>query len=67
YLEINNGSHSCANSGNSNAGLIGKYGVSWMKRFIDNDTRYSPYLCGTPHQSDLSLTAISEYRETCPY
>ncbi len=67
YLEINNGSHSCANSGNSNAGLIGKYGVSWMKRFIDNDTRYSPYLCGTPHQADLSNTAISEYRETCPY
>lgn len=67
YLEINNGSHSCANSGNSNAGLIGKYGVSWMKRFIDNDTRYSPYLCGTEHQADLSNTAISEYRETCPY
>ncbi len=67
YLEINNGSHSCANTGNSNAGLIGKYGVSWMKRFIDNDTRYSPYLCGTEHQADLSNTAISEYRETCPY
>jgi dienelactone hydrolase len=67
YLEINNGSHSCANTGNSNAGLIGKYGVSWMKRFMDNDTRYSPYLCGSPHEADLSLTAISEYRENCPY
>jgi dienelactone hydrolase len=67
YLEINNGSHSCANTGNSNSGLIGKYGVSWMKRFMDNDTRYSPYLCGAPHQADLSLTAISEYRENCPY
>ena len=67
YLEMNNGSHSCANSGNSNAGLIGKYGVSWMKRFMDNDTRFSPYLCGAPHQADLSLTAIDEYRENCPY
>jgi dienelactone hydrolase len=67
YLEINNGSHSCANSGNNNPGLIGKYGVAWAKRFMDNDTRYSPYLCGSPHQADLSLTAISEYRENCPY
>ena len=67
YLEINNGSHSCANSGNNYPGLIGKYGVAWMKRFMDNDTRFSPYLCGAPHQADLSLTAISEYRENCPY
>jgi dienelactone hydrolase len=67
YLEINNASHSCANSGNNNPGLIGKYGVSWMKRFMDNDTRYSPYLCGSPHQADVSLTAVSEYRENCPY
>jgi dienelactone hydrolase len=67
YLEINNGSHSCANSGNSNADLIGKYGVAWMKRFMDDDTRYSPFLCGAPHQADLSGFTISEYRETCPY
>jgi dienelactone hydrolase len=40
-LEINNGGHSCANGGGANAGLLGKYGVSWMKRFIDQDTRYS--------------------------
>jgi dienelactone hydrolase len=68
YLEINNGSHSCAGSSSSNKPMIGKYGVSWMKRFMDNDTRYNPYLCGSPHQADLSNTAvISEYRENCPY
>ena len=64
YLEINNGAHSCANGGGSNAGLLGKYGVSWMKRFIDNDTRYSQFLCGPNHAAN---SAISEYRDTCNY
>ena len=64
YLEINNGGHSCANGGGSNGGLLGKYGVSWMKRFIDEDTRYSQFLCGPNHAAN---TAISEYRETCNY
>ena len=64
YLEINNGSHSCANGGGSNGGLLGKYGVSWMKRFMDQDTRYSQFLCGPNHAANA---AISEYRETCNY
>lgn len=64
YLEINNGSHSCANGGGANGGLLGKYGVSWMKRFIDDDARYSQFLCGPNHQAN---SAISEYRDTCNY
>jgi dienelactone hydrolase len=64
YLEINNGGHSCANGGGSNGGLLGKYGVSWMKRFIDEDTRYSQFLCGPNHAGNA---AISEYRDTCNY
>ena len=67
FLEIAGGSHSCANSGNSNTRILGKYGVSWMKRFMDEDTRYSPFLCGAPHQTDLSGSTISEYRDNCPY
>ena len=63
-LEINNGGHSCANGGGSNGGLLGKMGVSWMKRFIDEDTRYSQFLCGPNHEAN---SAISEYRETCSY
>ncbi len=54
YLEINNGSHSCANSGNSNQALIGKKGVAWMKRFMDEDTRYTPYACSNPNSTRLS-------------
>lgn len=64
FLEINNGSHSCANGGGSNGGLLGKMGVSWMKRFIDQDTRYSQFLCGPNHEAN---SAISEYRDTCNY
>jgi dienelactone hydrolase len=69
YLEFNNASHNCptTNDGAANHPLLGKYMVSWVKRFMDNDTRYSPYLCGAPHHEDLSSTRISDYRETCPY
>lgn len=64
FLEIDNGDHFCANSGNSDEDILGKYGVSWMKRFIDDDTRFSPFLCGPSHTSDRS---ISVYRDSCPY
>ncbi|MCR5885571.1 dienelactone hydrolase family protein [Rhizobacter sp. J219] len=57
YLEINNGSHSCANSGNSNQALIGKKGVAWMKRYMDNDTRYSTFACQNPNS-----TRVSDFR-----
>lgn len=64
FLEIYGGSHFCANSGYPNQDLLGMYGISWMKRFIDFDTRYSQFLCGPNHQADL---AISEYRQNCNY
>ena len=64
FLEINGGSHYCANSGNSDEDILGKYGVAWMKRFMDFDRRYDQFLCGPNHESDRS---ISEYRDTCNY
>lgn len=64
YLEIAGGNHSCANGGGTNGGLLGKYGVSWMKRFIDNDLRYDQFLCGPDHAAN---SAVSEYRDTCNY
>jgi len=63
-LEVSGGYHSCANGGGINGGLLGKYGVSWMKRFIDKDTRYDQFLCGPDHAGN---SAISEYRDTCNY
>ena len=64
FLEIYGGSHFCANSGYPNEDLLGMYGISWMKRFIDFDRRYDQFLCGPNHEANL---AISEYRENCDY
>ncbi|MEU6879601.1 alpha/beta hydrolase [Streptomyces sp. NPDC046712] len=60
YLELNNASHFTPNSSNT---TIAKYSVSWLKRFIDDDTRYEQFLCPVPRPS---LT-IEEYRGTCPH
>lgn len=64
FLEIRNGDHFCANSGYPDEDILGKYGVSWMKRFIDDDRRYDQFLCGPNHESEWD---ISEYRDTCNY
>ena len=68
YLELAGGDHLCVETGNGNKAIQGKYAVAWMKRFLDEDVRYSPYLCGAPHTEDLGRAdAVSGYRETCPY
>jgi predicted dienelactone hydrolase len=52
----------------SNYPIVGRYMISWFKRFMDSDTRYSPFLCGAQHQADLRLFGpFSDYRENCPY
>jgi pimeloyl-ACP methyl ester carboxylesterase len=60
YLELKNASHSAPTSANT---TVAKYSISWLKRFIDNDTRYDQFLCPAPAPSPL----ISEYRDTCPH
>ena len=60
YLELNNASHSAPTSTNV---TVAKYSISWLKRFIDNDTRYEQFLCPSPANSSL----ISDYRDTCPH
>lgn len=64
YVNIRGGSHYCANGGGLNNSVLSRLGVSWMKRFLDNDTRYSQFLCGPNHESDRK---IKEYRGNCPY
>ena len=59
YIELAGASHSAPNSPNT---TIAKYSISWLKRFIDNDTRYEQFLCPAP-----SGSAIQEYRDTCPH
>ncbi|MFI9030816.1 alpha/beta hydrolase family protein [Streptomyces sp. NPDC053560] len=60
YLELNGATHFTPNTSNT---TIAKYSISWLKRFIDNDTRYEQFLCPLPRPS---LT-IEEYRGNCPH
>jgi dienelactone hydrolase len=39
-----------------------KYMITWLKRFVDNDTRYDQFLCPGPAPSG----PVQEYRNTCP-
>jgi predicted dienelactone hydrolase len=67
YMELNNADHFFPQA-STQYPLVGKYMISWMKRFVDGDTRYSPFLCGAPHQTQIAVTSkISDYRSTCPY
>lgn len=58
YLELNGASHFFPNTPNT---TMAKYMISWLKRFIDDDTRYDQFLCPAPDDS-----TIEEYRDTCP-
>lgn len=60
YLELNNATHFTPNSSNT---TIAKYSISWLKRFVDDDTRYTQFLCPGPGTS----LAVEEYRSTCPF
>ncbi len=67
YLELAGGDHLCVETGNGDKAIQGKYVVAWAKRFLDDDTRYSPFLCGPPHDTEAPGPAISAYRDNCPY
>jgi triacylglycerol lipase len=67
YAELNGEGHFFPQL-SSNYPIVGRYMISWFKRFMDNDTRYSPFLCGSQHQADLGVFGpFSDYRENCPY
>lgn len=59
YLELNGATHFAPNLSNT---TIAKYSLSWLKRFVDDDVRYSQFLCPVPGPS----STIEEYRGTCP-
>jgi pimeloyl-ACP methyl ester carboxylesterase len=39
----------------------GKFSLSWLKRFVDDDIRYDQFVCPTP------TAGVVEYRSTCPH
>lgn len=60
YVELRGATHFTPNTSNT---TIAKYSISWLKRFIDNDTRYEQFLCPLPA---VSLT-VAESRGNCPH
>lgn len=64
YGELNNGTHFSPNSTNT---PIGRYAVAWMKRFVDGDTRYSNFLCGSGHTSYATALVFDRFNQNCPY
>ncbi|MFC4069434.1 alpha/beta hydrolase family protein [Actinoplanes subglobosus] len=60
YLELDDAGH-WAPTANQNP-LVAKYSVAWLKRFLDEDTRYERFLCPAP-----AGPGIQEYRDTCPH
>lgn len=43
---------------------VAQYSIAWLKRFVDDDTRYSRFLCPAPVPAPGG--PITEYKETCP-
>ena len=60
YLELAGASHNTVNSPNVTQA---QYEIAWLKRFIDNDTRFTQFLCPTPSTS----STISSVQNTCPF
>jgi dienelactone hydrolase len=62
YLEIAGASHTTSNSPNT---TIAQYAISFLKREMDNDTRYSQFICPAPATGGSS--PLSKYMSTCPF
>jgi dienelactone hydrolase len=46
---------------------IGRYGVAFAKRFVDQDTRYTTFLCGAEHTAYATSSRFTQYTSNCPY
>jgi predicted dienelactone hydrolase len=58
YAEVAGADHMIGLLGNATQQRLA---IAWMKRYVDNDTRYDRFLCPPP-----SGPTLSEYRNTCP-
>ena len=58
YVEISSGGHFVGSSDNS---IQSAATITWLKRWVDNDTRYDQFLCPAPF-----TPGVTEIRQTCP-
>jgi dienelactone hydrolase len=59
YLELNDAEHRVGTTADVTQA---KFLLVWLKRYVDNDTRYEKFICPPPAPG----AAIEEYRGTCP-
>ncbi|GIF24764.1 putative dienelactone hydrolase [Actinoplanes tereljensis] len=60
YLELAGASHFAPNTSNT---TIASISIAWLKRFVDDDTRYDQFLCPGPTVG----TAVSQFTTNCPH
>lgn len=60
YVELRGASHLAPNRSNTD---IASTSIAWLKRFVDDDTRYDQFVCPGP-QAGLTW---SDVRSTCPF
>jgi alpha-beta hydrolase superfamily lysophospholipase len=60
YLELAGASHNTVNSANVTQA---QFEIAFLKRFVDNDTRFTQFLCPAPATSNR----ISSVNNTCPF
>jgi len=60
YLELAGASHFAPNVPNT---TIAANSIAWLKRFVDDDTRYEQFLCPGP----AGDSAVSEFETNCPH
>jgi dienelactone hydrolase len=41
---------------------VAEYSIAWLKRFVDNDTRYDQFLCPAPSADP----GVASFQDTCP-
>jgi dienelactone hydrolase len=57
-LQVQGGSHSSANDPASHNKVMGLFGLSWMKVFLEGDERYRPFLKMKPSEAALYQTTL---------
>ena len=60
YVELNGATHGVGTTANV---VQAKSMIVWLKRYVDNDTRYEQFICPPP---PAPSSEIQEYRNTCP-
>ncbi|MEV4581378.1 discoidin domain-containing protein [Nonomuraea jabiensis] len=67
YIEVP-GDHLCPMTGYGNKAKQGKWIVSFFSRWLRDDARFTPFLCGSPRDADRNNTSlVTQWTDTCPF